>query len=64
MTSIQNQAALPRRGRNGRINLGPDSLTAPPVIASKAGGESQFQTFIIIVQQDEGLWGRVCEILE
>lgn len=55
MTATQNQAALPRRGLNGRINLGSDSLTAPPVTASKAGGESQLQTFIIIVQQDEGL---------
>lgn len=64
MTTIQNQAVLPRRGLNGRINLGPDFLTAPPIIASKAGGESQFQTFIIIVQQDEGLWGRVYKILE
>lgn len=62
MTTTQNQAELPRRGLNGRINLGPDSLTAPPVIASKAGGESQLHTFIIIVQQDEGLWGRVYEI--
>lgn len=64
MTTIQNQAALPRRGLNGRINLGLDFLTAPPVIASKAGGESQLQTFIIIVKQDESLWGRVYEILE
>lgn len=62
MITTQNQAELPRRGLNGRINLGPDSLTALPVIASKAGGESQLHTFIIIVQQDEGLWGRVYEI--
>lgn len=62
MTTTQNQAELPRGGLNGRINLGPDSLTAPPVIASKAGGESQLHTFIIIVQQDEGLWGRAYEI--
>lgn len=53
MTTTQNQAELPRGGLNGRINLGPDSLTAPPVIY---GGESQLHTFII-VQQDEGLWG-------
>lgn len=64
MTTIQNQAALPRRGLNWRIKLETDSLTAPPIIASKAGGKNQLQTFIIIVQQDERLWGRVYEILE
>lgn len=64
MTTIQNQAELPRRGLNWRINLGTDSLTALPIIASKAGDKSQLQTFIIIVQQDEHLWGRVYEILE
>lgn len=62
MTTTQNQAALPRRGLNGRKNLRPDSLTAPPIIDSKPGGKSQLHTFIIIVQQDEGLWGRVYEI--
>lgn len=33
------QVALPRRGLRRRINLGPCSLTAPSVMASKAGWE-------------------------
>lgn len=64
MTATQKPAVLPGRGLNERINLGLDSLTAPPIIARKAGRESWLHTFIIIVQQDEGLWGRVSEIPE